>query len=50
MDLVLLVICVAISSADRWEAIEQFGNEKFQWLRRFVALPMACPRMIVLPR
>jgi len=33
IDIVILVICAVISGAHGWEAIEEFGNEKLQWLR-----------------
>ena len=34
-DIVLLTICAVVSGADGWEAIEDFGHEKLDWLRQF---------------
>ncbi len=33
VDIVLLTICAVVSGADGWEAIEDFGHEKLDWLR-----------------
>ena len=35
VDIVLLTICAVVSGADGWEAIEDFGHEKLDWLRQF---------------
>ena len=43
MDIVILVICAVISGADGWEAIEEFGKEKLQWLRQFAAFANGIP-------
>jgi predicted transposase YbfD/YdcC len=43
MDIVILVICAVISGADGWEAIEEFGKEKLDWLRRFAPFANGVP-------
>jgi predicted transposase YbfD/YdcC len=35
LDIVLLTVCAVVSGADGWEAIEDFGREKLDWLRQF---------------
>jgi hypothetical protein len=36
MDIIILTICAVISGAEGWKAIEQFGNEKQAWLRKWI--------------
>jgi predicted transposase YbfD/YdcC len=43
MDIVLLVICAIIGGAEGWEAIEEFGKEKLEWLRQFAPLAKGVP-------
>ena len=43
LDIILLTICAVISGAEGWEAIEQFGKEKEQWLRRWIDLENGIP-------
>lgn len=43
MDIIILTICAVISGAEGWEAIEQFGNEKQAWLRKWIALENGIP-------
>ncbi|MEI6708535.1 MAG: ISAs1 family transposase [Methylococcales bacterium] len=43
MDIIILTICAVISGAEGWEAIEQFGNEKQDWLRKWIALENGIP-------
>jgi predicted transposase YbfD/YdcC len=43
IDIVLLTICAVVSGADGWEAIEDFGQEKLDWLRRFVPFRNGVP-------
>jgi hypothetical protein len=43
MDIVILVVCAVISGADGWEAIEDFGKEKLQWLRQFAPFANGVP-------
>jgi len=42
VDILILVICAVSSGAEGWEAIEQFGKAKLQWLRQFAPLAR-CP-------
>lgn len=42
-DIVLLTICAVVSGADGWEAIEDFGYEKLEWLRRFAPFRNGVP-------
>lgn len=43
IDIIVLVICAIASGADGWEAIEQFGKEKLEWLRKYVPLLNGVP-------
>lgn len=42
-DIVLLTLCAVISGADGWEAIEDFGREKLEWLRQFAPFTNGVP-------
>src|SRR5512144_2355428 len=42
-DIVLLTLCAVISGADGWEAIEDFGREKLDWLRQFAPFTNGVP-------
>jgi predicted transposase YbfD/YdcC len=42
-DLIVSAICAVICGADGWEAIAEFGQAKYPWLRRFLALPNGIP-------
>lgn len=41
--IVLVMICTAPSGAQGWEVIEQFGQEKHAWLRRFAPFVNGAP-------
>ena len=43
LDIVLLTVCAVVSGADGWEAIEDFGREKLEWLRRFALFANGVP-------
>lgn len=43
IDIIVLTVCAVASGADGWEAIEQFGKEKLNWLRRYVPLVNGVP-------
>lgn len=43
IDIIVLSISATASGADGWEAIEDFGKEKLDWLRQFVALTNGVP-------
>lgn len=42
-DIVFLTVCAVVSGADGWEAIEEFGQEKLAWLRRFAPFKNGVP-------
>ena len=42
-DIIFLAISATISLADGWEAIAEFGQNKLEWLRRFVPLANGVP-------
>ena len=43
LDIVLLTMCGVVSGAEGWEAIEDFGQEKLDWLRRFARFENGVP-------
>ena len=43
IDIIVLTVCAVASGADGWEAIEQFGKEKLEWLRQYIALENGVP-------
>lgn len=43
IDIIILTICAVISGADGWEAIEQFGKNKQDWLRKWIDLENGIP-------
>jgi hypothetical protein len=43
LDIVLLTVCAVVSGADGWEAIEDFGREKLDWLRQFARFDNGVP-------
>jgi len=43
LDSVLLAVCAVTSGADGWEAIEDFGQEKLDWLRKLTRFENAVP-------
>ncbi len=43
MDIVILVVCAVSSGANGWEAIEDFGKEKLDWLRKFAPFANGVP-------
>lgn len=43
IDIVMLSICAICSGANGWEAIEEFGHEKLEWLRKYVSLKNGVP-------
>jgi len=42
-DIIVLTICAVASGAEGWEAIEPFGKEKLEWLRKYVPLANGIP-------
>lgn len=43
IDIIVLTLSVVISGADGGEAIEDFGKEKLNWLRQYIALENGIP-------
>jgi predicted transposase YbfD/YdcC len=43
VDIIVVAICAVICGADDWVAIEDFGNSKYQWFKRFLELPNGIP-------
>jgi predicted transposase YbfD/YdcC len=43
MDILFLVIAAVISGAEGWEAIEAFGQEKLNWLRKYFPFANGVP-------
>jgi predicted transposase YbfD/YdcC len=42
-DILVLTVCAVVSGADGWEAIEEFGREKLEWLRQFAPFRNGVP-------
>ena len=38
VDIILLAICAVLSGAEGWEAIEEYGHAKLEWLRKVIPL------------
>lgn len=43
LDIIVISICAVISGADGWEAIEDYGNVRKEWLGNFLELPNGIP-------
>ena len=43
LDIIVLTICAVISGAQGWEAIEQFGEDKLEWLKKWLELENGIP-------
>jgi predicted transposase YbfD/YdcC len=43
IDIVILAICAVVCGADGWEAIEEFGQTRLAWLRRYIPLANGIP-------
>jgi predicted transposase YbfD/YdcC len=43
LDIIGLSICAVICGADGWEAIEEYGDSKSEWLHQFLELPHGIP-------
>jgi hypothetical protein len=43
IDIIVLAVSAMASGANGWEAIEDFGKEKQDWLRKYVALKNGIP-------
>jgi len=42
-DIIVLTICAVVSGAEGWEAIEEFGQAKQEWLQQFIPLKNGVP-------
>jgi len=43
IDIITISICAVICGADGYEAIEEFGNARYEWLSSFLELPHGIP-------
>ncbi|MFZ2449804.1 MAG: ISAs1 family transposase [Methylovulum miyakonense] len=43
LDIIILTICSVISGAEGWDAIEQFGKDKEEWLKKWITLENGIP-------
>ena len=50
LDILFLTLCAVMSGMDDWEAIEEWGNARLDWLRRFVPLANGIPSHDTLER
>jgi predicted transposase YbfD/YdcC len=50
LDILFLTLCAVISGMDDWEAIEEWGQARLDWLRQFVALDNGIPSHDTLAR
>jgi predicted transposase YbfD/YdcC len=43
LDIIVIALCGVISGADGWYEVEEFGNEKIDWLKTFLELNNGIP-------
>lgn len=43
IDMLIIAVCAVIGGADTWIEVEQFGQEKQDWLGKFLELPNGIP-------
>jgi len=43
LDIIVIALCAIVCGADSWVEVEDFGNAKLDWLRRFMPLPNGIP-------
>src|SRR3989304_4776331 len=43
LDMIVIALCAIVCGADSWVEVEDFGNAKLDWLRRFMPLPNGIP-------
>ena len=39
VDILVIAVCATICAAETWEEIEEFGQAKESWFKKFLALP-----------
>ena len=43
VDILVIALCGMLSGADDWVSIAEYGREKEDWFRQFLALPNGIP-------
>lgn len=43
IDILVITTCASICGASTWNAIEQYGHSKYEWLKTFLELPNGIP-------
>jgi len=43
IDIIVLTVCAVVCGAETWEDIEDYGEPRIEWLRRFLALENGIP-------
>ncbi len=43
VDILVIAVCATICAAETWEEIEEFGQAKESWFKKFLALPNGIP-------
>ena len=42
-EIIIIAVCAVLSGAEGWEDIEEFGQNKAEWLRQFLELANGIP-------
>ena len=43
IDIIVLTVCAVVSGAETWEDIEDYGESRIEWLKRFLVLENGIP-------
>jgi predicted transposase YbfD/YdcC len=43
LDIIVVALCAVLCGAKDWQQVEAFGKQRFDWLRRFIALANGIP-------
>lgn len=43
LDIIVIALCAVLCGAKDWQQVEMFGNQRLDWLRRFLKLPNGIP-------
>ncbi len=43
VEIVLIAVCAVLCGAESWSEVEEFGNAKAAWLKRYLTLPAGIP-------